>query len=651
MCCRLAKRSGKFRRGHAPYLARIRLFWCDTCNVPLVEENPCSICGATPRRVQITPPGDPYPAMEGHIRSIRTTLDRQYGEGVGEKVVPSNKTVVMNKAGALDAMYEIIVDGHIIGRLRFDIAKMDYTFLLTAEGGRRVSQHSRQKWISVHQDAIPYLRGGANLMLPGVAGCDSEIDEGDEVWLIDYAGMVIGVGIARMSGTAMAEAEKGYAIKIREFAEPEAPHINPVTPSWDDAVKSNSDNLQRIEDEAISFIRRVVRERDLPVSVGFSGGKDSLTTYLLVEKGLECSPPIFFLDTGLELPETVEYIDRFAAERDTDLISTDAGNQFWESVQVFGPPARDFRWCCKVRKLGPAATVVAEELGSETLAFMGQRKLESFARSVEPRVSSNPWVPGQISANPIQDWNALEVWLYIFREEAEFNPLYNKGYQRMGCYLCPSSPLAEMQQLRESHPELHDRWMNTLLQWAEEYGFPSEWARLGFWRWKRLPSGQMNLIEDLGLEISESRPAPSDRLSLNIVRGVSPCASSGYSIEGQFSSGLNLDRLSKLLPVFGKVVHWEDLGALRIKRGEKSINVFSSGSLVIRGNDEQEIVALGKQVERAIKRAVLCQGCGSCILQCQHDALHLVDGRVAVDEEKCSHCLECDNWPCPTYLA
>lgn len=589
--------------------------------------------------------------MEGHIRSIRATLDKQYGEGIGEKIVPNDKTVVMNKAGALDAMYEIVVDGHIIGRLRFDIEKLDYTFLLTAEGGRRVSQHSKQKWVSVHGDAVPFLRKGANLMLPGVAGCDAEIEEGDEVWLIDYDGLVLGVGIARMSGRAMGEEEKGFAIKIRGFTEPIPPHVNPKTSSWEEAIESNSANLQSIEDEAISFIQRISKEKDLPVSVGFSGGKDSLTTYLLVEKALGFSPPIFFLNTGLELPETVDYVERFAVEREADLISSDAGDQFWESVQTFGPPARDFRWCCKVLKLGPAALTIAEELGSETLAFMGQRKLESFSRSVEPRVSSNPWVPGQLSANPIQDWNALEVWLYIFQEKAEFNPLYMEGYHRMGCYLCPSSPLAELQQLKESHPELHERWMKTLLSWAEEYGFPQEWAEFGFWRWKQLPSGQLNLIEELGLDIAENRPAPADRLSLSVVKGVSPCASAGYSIEGQFSSGLDLNRLADVLPIFGKTVHWEEMGALRTRLGKNSINLFSSGAVVIRGEHEKEIVALAKQVERAVKRTILCQGCGSCISQCEQNALKLVNGKVTVDEEKCSHCLKCNNWPCPTYLA
>ena len=83
---------------------------------------------------------------------------------------------------------------------------------------------------------------------------------------------------------------------------------------------------------------------------------------------------------------------------------------------------------------------------------MGQRKLESFARSIEPRVTSNPWVPGQISVNPIQNWNALEVWLYTFLKKEEFNPLYTQGYHRMACYLCPASPLAELDSLRKTHP-------------------------------------------------------------------------------------------------------------------------------------------------------------------------------------------------------
>jgi phosphoadenosine phosphosulfate reductase len=599
----------------------------------------------------VQPPGDPFPAMEGHLDRAIRTIDMQFGLDVGSALLPRDKTIVLNKVSSLDAMYEIIVDGQILGRLRFDIPKRGYTFLLTLEGGRRIGKLSKRKWVSCHEGVLKFLKQGANLMVPGVAGCDSEIAEDDDVWLVDSNGLVIGVGIARMSGTDMASSQRGFAVKIREVADPQEPLQNTKTATWDNAVASNESDLSSIQDEAVTFIQRTIDKIAAPAVVGFSGGKDSLVTYLLVERATGSSPPLFFVNTGLELPETIDYIRSFAGERGAQIIGQDAGDRFWDSIDVFGPPARDFRWCCKVLKLGPAATVIAEGMGGSSLTFMGQRKLESFQRSIEPRLTTNPWVPGQNSANPIQNWNALEVWLYIFHSGANFNPLYNRGYHRMGCYLCPASPLEELESLHDTHPVLYDRWMERLLKEAEKHGLPPEWVTMGFWRWKNIPRGQMELVEKLSLDIKPSRAGPRQQLQLNIVKGVSPCTRSGLSLEGQFSQGLDLDRIQDIVPIFGDVKYSEEIGALWIKTGQNTITLFSSGSLVVRGEDEVQITELTTQIERAVTRALFCQGCGTCVPQCDHGALTLKSDKITVDPDLCVHCMRCDRWPCPTYLS
>ena len=65
----------KFRRGHAPYLAKIRFYWCDTCNVPRIAETECSVCGSLAREVKLSPPGDPFPDMDGHLQRAINAID------------------------------------------------------------------------------------------------------------------------------------------------------------------------------------------------------------------------------------------------------------------------------------------------------------------------------------------------------------------------------------------------------------------------------------------------------------------------------------------------------------------------------------------------------------------------------------------------
>lgn len=174
---------------------------------------------------------------------------------------------------------------------------------------------------------------------------------------------------------------------------------------------------------------------------------------------------------------------------------------------------------------------------------------------------------------------------------------------------------------------------------------------MGFWRWKKLPKGQMELVNKLGLDIEPDRTSPGEDLELRITKGVAPCTKSDFSLEGAFSSGIDLNRVSRVFPIFGDTRLSEEMGALRTKAGVNSISLFSSGSVVVRGPDERSVERLTQKMERAVRRAVFCQECGSCVPQCEHGALSLDFGKISVDEEKCTNCLKCDNWPCPTYLA
>ena len=43
----------------------------------------------------------------------------------------------------------------------------------------------------------------------------------------------------------------------------------------------------------------------------------------------------------------------------------------------------------------------------------------------------------QVWIHPIAEWTSFDVWLYIFAHKLPINPVYNKGFQRTTCWLCP----------------------------------------------------------------------------------------------------------------------------------------------------------------------------------------------------------------------
>ena len=127
------------------------------------------------------------------------------------------------------------------------------------------------------------------------------------------------------------------------------------------------------------------------------------------------------------------------------------------------------------------------------MTVQGNRWYESWNRADLEVTSQNPHNPLQLNISPIRNWRALEVYLYLWWRGIAFNPLYDKGIERIGCYLCPSMLEEEYECVRSMHPELTARWDQFLEGWAARKGLPPEYFRWGLWRWKDLPP-KMNAL-------------------------------------------------------------------------------------------------------------------------------------------------------------
>jgi phosphoadenosine phosphosulfate reductase len=610
-------------------LGRMLLGWCDNCDLPLVDEGECGNCGDRGRQVEMTPPGDPRPAFPEDLARIRRTIDIQFGEGCGELIIPQGRIVLLNKVPALDRMDEIILGGEVMGALRYDLDKR-WTFIMRMKAASLLQGMISRGKVTADQGAVAPIISGKNLLAPGVISASDDIRPGDEIVIVDPEGKAIAIGIARMTTSEMIDAERGVAVKSRWTGDPlDIPREWP-TVDWEDVLNANSSMMETRVEEAVRFVKRTMERNDLPAVVSFSGGKDSLACALVcMDAGLRL--PLLFIDTTLEFPETVDYVERFASEHDLDLIVGRAREGiFLESVGRFGPPGRDFRWCCKTNKLGPTVRTINERFPGGVLSFIGQRRYESESRSEKPRVWTNPWVPGQVGAAPLQHWTSMHVWTYIFLRGAEYNPWYARGMDRLGCYLCPASDLGE-QEMVESRSEDFQEWKGFLQDLSSDRGLPPEWVDCALWRWRRVPGSVRQELSRLGVELDKRKLFRPAGVELSI-------DSRDELVRGHFTSYVDEGVLANLLNMMDEVTNENgiiDCGPVTISGGKMTIS-----------KDEEDGQRAEATLLKIAKKASGCVGCGLCIGKCENGALHLEDEKIRLSEDLCIHCGRCIE-PCP----
>ncbi|MDP2766369.1 MAG: phosphoadenosine phosphosulfate reductase family protein [Candidatus Methanoperedens sp.] len=617
------------------YLGELVLYWCLSCNLPVLGKT-CA-CGVATKKIDITPPGDVRSAFQYDIDLINRTTEKQFGI----KLIPSGRLVVLNKAPYEDRMDEVIFDGAVMGSLRFELERMDWFFIPRLEGARRLV--NGKKWIIVDKGAVDFIIKGASVLAPGVNDADAGIIEEDEVIVLSPQKEVIATGRARMSAGRMLTREKGMAVKTRWNGKPQVvdQSYSGQKRTWDEAVQANMHILEKLEEKAHSFIKNVAVTTGRPVTISYSGGKDSLATLLLVR---DCVPQfdILFADTGLEFSETIDNVKQVAEELSLPLKMHSSGDSFWQSIDDFGPPTVEARWCCKVCKLGAITQVIEENYETGCLTFVGQRKYESEIRANSEHIWKNPWVGNQIAATPIQNWTALHVWLYLFWKKAKYNPLYEQGFDRIGCWLCPSASMADFSRLAEIHPELYEKLEKYLKEYATRSGLPLEWVTYGFWRWQVLPKSIKMIAEKKGINLAlkfEKKP-----INFTMTVGYRPCKAGGITAEGSFGAPLNLPLIEEtgLLGIIGDTNSID--GVILAQRGEDNVHVYASGTVVARGGNEDEARQLIGLAEKTIRRALSCTGCGVCLGQCAERAISVnVTARM---NGNCNHCGKC-TWACP----
>jgi len=567
---------------------------------------------------------------------MRSFLDHLFGEGVGSDVLPFSPVILNDRLGdsnATDRNYEVVVAGRKIGIFRFDTSLMRWVLIPCIGLGDNYDRFTKRIYSLGAEFSLLLLNESS------IRGIDLESSVNDDHFFLK-SGPVI--GLARCITRANGLGEKLPLIKVCDSKLIESISFKEV--SWLEVAHINEHFLVEQEEECIAFLREVRREYGLPVTVAFSGGKDSTATLLLAEKAFGEDFTVLYVDTGIEFPESRDYvIDLIKAHNLTGNFRTVTPERsFWNLSEIFGPPARDYRWCCKVLKFAPIAKYIRANFSSRTLTLTGKRKYESKKRQIESKVEPNRWLPGQILVNPIRDWSSLQVWLYLFLNDIPINPVYQIGVDRLSCWICPGLRLAEILRLQLNHPELNRRLLFYLRRWSKAYGFSEEWISSGAWRTltptKYQLRNQPNQTFFTG-DFSSQRAALWRRID-----GYSLCSDDAYFSVMRLNVHCDIAKVFSILKPFDPKIIGKNLIVLRFKGG--SIQVSENGLVQIRSETKEIADKIGKTLLRHVLRATLCIGCGLCVSVCPSKARQIV-GEELIINDSCAKCHVCQDVKCP----
>ncbi len=693
-------------RIRAPYLGKISLYWCDTCNLPVLENFRCNICNNLPRKVSITPPGDVRPAFIKDYSLLQSVVNNQYGSPIGDYMFSTENIMLLNRIGGLDRTDEVILSGQKVGLFQYNPIRAQFEFYPSQLGGEIILFLQQKlnippkKQIFLNSDGLPYILAGKSVLVPGVSSFTQDIKKNDYVLIVyqddtDENVECIAIGISL--GTS-----KGFReMKLKNFGQLSktkrhrksmdenqekfirglfsTQKFNNNSISSEKGLERILQNLQIVYDannsyilsqikKAGEFIRNTIDSIQKPVAVAYSGGKDSLATLMLVYDVLGPIFKIFFADTGLELPEVLQNVKDIAKtlQMEDKLVIRSANEKFWEILKSFGPPGRDYRYCCHSLKAQNITAIIENLYDSQkVLVFLGQRQYESINRSRSSMVYTNSFIPLQIAATPIKKWVSLLLWLVILchpfkrhkskaKIDVPITNLYFAGHERLGCYLCPASNLSTFELLRESHPDYYDRWFSYLKEYAAEHSLPKQWIDWGLWRYKQLPPQWNNILHDQGVSIQFTQIDPSAPLQFNLTKGFSPCLQDGYSVKGKFSEPLDLEHLLNYIPALTSEYIWDgEMNVLSLNsrwKGKKyRMNLFPDGSLFLLSPDKNfDVSSFLLYLIGIVLRAVYCNQCKTCVSICPEQAITLGEKGVKISPEKCTHCLKCISH-CPLF--
>ena len=365
--------------------------------------------------------------------------------------------------------------------------------------------------------------------------------------------------------------------------------------------------------------------------VAFSGGKDSIVTLDIVQRALpHNSFKVLFGDTGMEFPDTydtVGIIEKECHHQGIEFIRAKSDLNPHCTWKQFGSPSKVTRWCCSVHKTSPQILALRNNLGKidfTGMAFVGVRASESASRSEYDYISLGEKHKGQYSCNPILEWNAAELYLYVYSENLHLNEAYKKGNNRAGCLVCPNVSEKNAYFRRICYPKEVDEYMNIIADLYKE-SIPAEEKMKEFLEntgWKARMNGR-----DVSIDIGCTELMSGDKYILKVRKPKNDWR--------------------EWIKTIGVLLNESSPYRIDFRRNEYSFEVIelADGYEVVLDKYLAKTAPLFvKLLKNVFHKAACCIGCHECEADCQKGCITMINGKVKISENcvRCSQCHKVD---------
>ena len=184
----------------------------------------------------------------------------------------------------------------------------------------------------------------------------------------------------------------------------------------------------------------------MKILVSFSGGKDSQACLIQAFKQYGGGNlTAVFCDTGWEHPDTYKHVNDVCLQMGVRLITLKSKYDFVSlAVHKKRFPSTNARFCTSELKMKPMIDYVLS-LKESCIIIQGIRAGESTARAAMEDASV---------LRPIFKWSAQQVIDCILDAGQKPNPLYYRGFSRVGCFPCIMCRHKEIELIAKNRTEM-----------------------------------------------------------------------------------------------------------------------------------------------------------------------------------------------------